>query len=130
MSFADLERGEGGIKRAPGQSPLRGNNNHGSNYGSNGHNGWNKGHDVFGDGNGLHLRHTKEVPLLFYSDNSLTNTALRATCFKIVTQADYDRKVKEISDQVFRISSNITSIQRLVGYVGTSKDTQEIRSKL
>ncbi|KAF9211044.1 hypothetical protein CPC16_010909 [Podila verticillata] len=94
MSFADLERGEGGIKRAPGQSPLRGN--HGSNYGSNGHNGWNKGHDVFGN----------------------------------VTPADYDRKVKEISDQVFRISSNITSIQRLVGYVGTSKDTEEIRSKL
>lgn len=58
-------------------------------------------------------------------DSSLANT-----CFNIVTQADYDRKVKEISDQVFRISSNITSIQRLVGYVGTSKDTQEIRSKL
>ncbi|KAF9338389.1 hypothetical protein BG006_003557 [Podila minutissima] len=99
MSFADLERGEGGIKRAQGPSPLRANNNHGnsSNYGSNGHNGWNKnGHDVFDD----------------------------------VTQADYDRKVKEISDQVFRISSNITSIQRLVGYVGTNKDTQEIRSKL
>ncbi|KAG0345747.1 hypothetical protein BG004_003178 [Podila humilis] len=47
-----------------------------------------------------------------------------------VTQADYDRKVKQISDQVFSISSNITSIQRLVGYLGTAKDTQDVRSKL
>jgi len=67
MSFADLERGEGGIKRAPGSSPLRGNNNHGNNYGSNGHNGWNKGPDVFSDGNGLPLKHTKK----FCSSTSL-----------------------------------------------------------
>ncbi|CAG8630348.1 31331_t:CDS:2 [Gigaspora margarita] len=37
---------------------------------------------------------------------------------------------KNISQQVFEIISNVVSIQRLINYIGTVKDTPEIRSKL
>ncbi|KAF9937687.1 hypothetical protein BGZ65_001175 [Modicella reniformis] len=42
----------------------------------------------------------------------------------------YQAKIKDISQQVFRISSNVTSIQRLVGFLGTQKDSQDVRTKL
>ncbi|KAF9424982.1 hypothetical protein BGZ94_007948 [Podila epigama] len=47
-----------------------------------------------------------------------------------VPQGDYDYMIKQISDQVFRISSNITSVQRLVEWLGTNKDSHDVRTKL
>ncbi|KAF8935404.1 t-SNARE [Dissophora ornata] len=100
MSFADLERGQGGIKRAvvPGPSPL-GRNNLSTNTAGNGNNNnrWNQS-----------------------GANSLDD----------VGQHAYETKIKHIGQQVFRISSNISSIQRLVGYLGTAKDSQDVRTKL
>ena len=48
----------------------------------------------------------------------------------IVSQHAYETKIKHIGQQVFRISSNISSIQRLVGYLGSAKDSQDVRTKL
>ncbi|KAF9357295.1 SNAP receptor [Mortierella sp. AD094] len=96
MSFADLERGQGGIKRGnvPGPSPL-GRNSVSSNGNGNGN--WNQqGTDSLGD----------------------------------VSQHAYQAKITHISQQVFRISSNVSTIQRLVGYLGTLKDSQDVRTKL
>ncbi|KAG0368772.1 hypothetical protein BGZ54_001196 [Gamsiella multidivaricata] len=42
----------------------------------------------------------------------------------------FQAKINHISQQVFRISSNVSSIQRLVGYLGTTKDSQDVRTKL
>ncbi|KAG0309327.1 hypothetical protein BGZ98_003442 [Dissophora globulifera] len=42
----------------------------------------------------------------------------------------YQTKIKHVSQLVFRISSNMSSIQRLVGYLGTAKDSQDVRTKL
>ncbi|KAF9179337.1 SNAP receptor, partial [Haplosporangium sp. Z 11] len=39
-------------------------------------------------------------------------------------------KVQQISQQVFRISSNVSSVQRLVGFLGTPKDSPDVRTKL
>ncbi|KAF9921553.1 hypothetical protein FBU30_008388 [Linnemannia zychae] len=81
MSFADLERGEGGFRRTrSGPSGLGGGNNGANNPGN--------------------------------------------------SQAEFSAKVNQISQQVFRISSNVSSIQRLVGFLGTNKDTEEVRNKL
>ncbi|RIB12049.1 t-SNARE [Gigaspora rosea] len=44
--------------------------------------------------------------------------------------SQYKSLSKSISQQVFEITSNVASIQRLVNYLGTAKDTPEIRSKL
>ncbi|KAG0237459.1 hypothetical protein BGW41_008401 [Actinomortierella wolfii] len=93
MSFADLERGEGGGFRRgnnAGISPLNNNNNH-----SGGSAAWNR----------------RGAP-----DN--------------VSQHAYKNRVQQISQQVFRISSNVSTIDRLVGFLGTSKDTAEVRQKL
>ncbi|KAF9427792.1 hypothetical protein BGZ76_002187 [Entomortierella beljakovae] len=46
------------------------------------------------------------------------------------TAAAFSARVKQISQQVFRISSNVSSIQRLVGFLGTNKDTEDVRNKL
>ncbi|KAG0318678.1 hypothetical protein BGZ97_003443 [Linnemannia gamsii] len=99
MSFADLERGEGGFRRTGGSGPSplgggngNGNNNNNNNGGNNSR--WNSGGNS-GD-----------------------------------AQAAFDAKVNQISQQVFRISSNVSSIQRLVGFLGTNKDTEDVRSKL
>ncbi|KAF9168845.1 hypothetical protein BGX21_010204 [Mortierella sp. AD011] len=93
MSFADLERGLGGIKRDNGPSPAP----FGRSVGGNGNGNWGqRGADSLGD----------------------------------VSQYAFQAKVKHISQQIFRISSNVSTIQRLVGYLGTSKDSQEVRTKL
>ncbi|KAK3827580.1 MAG: t-SNARE [Benniella sp.] len=81
MSFADLERGNNGVKRSnplirPGPGP-NGNSNSGG-----------------------------------------------------VGQIGYDNKIKQISGQVFRINSNLSSIQRMVDQLGTVKDSQDVRTKL
>ncbi|KAK3842742.1 MAG: t-SNARE [Linnemannia gamsii] len=99
MSFADLERGEGGFRRTGGSgpSPLGGGNGNGNNNNNNGGNNngrWNSG-GIPGD-----------------------------------AQAAFSAKVNQISQQVFRISSNVSSIQRLVEFLGTNKDTEEVRNKL
>ncbi|KAG0326516.1 SNAP receptor [Podila humilis] len=78
MSFADLERGQGGGRRAgggAGPSPLGGANGNGGN---------------------------------------------RA----------YEASIQQLSQQVFRISSNVSTIQRFVELLGTNKDTEEVRAKL
>ncbi|KAF9536881.1 hypothetical protein EC957_009499 [Mortierella hygrophila] len=101
MSFADLERGEGGFRRTGGSgpSPLGGNDNSNSGNNNNGNGGgsnnrWNSSGDP-GD-----------------------------------AQAAFSVKVNEISQQIFRISTNVSSIQRLVGFLGTNKDTEDVRNKL
>ncbi|CAI2182337.1 7668_t:CDS:2 [Funneliformis geosporum] len=44
--------------------------------------------------------------------------------------AQYNTLSKSISQQVFNITSNVANIQRLVSYLGTAKDTPEVRTKL
>ncbi|KAF9151080.1 hypothetical protein BG015_007115 [Linnemannia schmuckeri] len=100
MSFADLERGEGGFRRTGGSgpSPLGGGNGNGNN-GSNNNNGGN-------------------------------NNRWNSSGSPGDAQAAFSAKVNQISQQVFRISSNVSSIQRLVGFLGTNKDTEDVRNKL
>lgn len=43
---------------------------------------------------------------------------------------DYKTLALRVSQQVFHINGNITSIERLVGFLGTSRDTPDIRNKL
>ncbi|KAG0260412.1 hypothetical protein DFQ27_003528 [Actinomortierella ambigua] len=47
-----------------------------------------------------------------------------------VSRHAYQARLQQISQQVFRISRNVSSIDRLVGFLGTSKDTAEVRQKL
>ncbi|RHZ72830.1 hypothetical protein Glove_238g11 [Diversispora epigaea] len=42
----------------------------------------------------------------------------------------YKSLSKSISQQIFNITSNVASIQKLVSYLGTSKDTPDVRAKL
>jgi len=42
----------------------------------------------------------------------------------------FSARVQQISQQVFKINSNVSSIQRLVALLGTHKDTEELRTKL
>ncbi|KAG0302710.1 hypothetical protein BGZ98_007284 [Dissophora globulifera] len=42
----------------------------------------------------------------------------------------FSNRVNHISQQVFRISSNVSSIHRYVGFLGTNKDTEDNRNKL
>ncbi|GBC07541.1 hypothetical protein RclHR1_07520005 [Rhizophagus clarus] len=42
----------------------------------------------------------------------------------------YKNLSKNISQQVFNITSNVANIQRLVSHLGTTKDTPELRTKL
>lgn len=42
----------------------------------------------------------------------------------------YKTLSKSISQQVFNITSNVANIHRLVSYLGTTKDTPEVRTKL
>ncbi|CAO3684524.1 hypothetical protein CU097_011946 [Rhizopus azygosporus] len=43
---------------------------------------------------------------------------------------EYKKLTQRVSQQVFHINGNITSIERLVGFLGTSRDTPDIRNKL
>ncbi|KAF9115680.1 hypothetical protein BGX27_006924 [Mortierella sp. AM989] len=99
MSFADLERGEGGFKRGnvPGPTPLGRSNVSSNGNGNNRNSNWNRG----GPGN-----------------------------LGDVSEHAYEAKIKHISQQVFRIYSNITTIQRLISYLGTAKDSNDTRTKL
>ncbi|KAG0016581.1 hypothetical protein BGZ81_011145 [Podila clonocystis] len=99
MSFADLERGEGGVRRGgAGPSPLGGGGNNGNNNGNNNNN--NNNNNRWGQANAN------------------------------VNQRAYAATIQRISQQVFRISSNVSSIQKLVGLLGTNKDTEDARAKL
>ncbi|KAI8599323.1 t-SNARE [Dissophora ornata] len=42
----------------------------------------------------------------------------------------FSARVNQISQQVYRISTNVSSIQRFVGFLGTNKDTEDVRNKL
>ncbi|CEP10506.1 hypothetical protein [Parasitella parasitica] len=46
------------------------------------------------------------------------------------TDSDYKTLTQSVAQQVFHINGNITSINRLVGFLGTSRDTADIRNKL
>ncbi|KAI8641255.1 t-SNARE [Parasitella parasitica] len=46
------------------------------------------------------------------------------------TDSDYKTLTQNVAQQVFHINGNITSIERLVGFLGTSRDTPDIRNKL
>ncbi|KAF9584917.1 hypothetical protein BGW38_004668 [Lunasporangiospora selenospora] len=102
MSFADLERGENGIRRgnASGPAPLSGH--------------------VFGGNGASNNNHANNGRWNSRANNQPGGNA----------QAAYSSKIQQISQQVFRISSNVSSIQRLVGYLGTQKDTHDVRTKL
>ncbi|KAG0243419.1 t-SNARE [Mortierella sp. GBAus27b] len=104
MSFADLERGTGKSNNNNNtrQSPLI-RPGPGGNSNGNGNNGNN--------GNG---RWERGGP------DSRPDVGLLG----------YQTKIKQISQQVFRINTNVTSIQRLVGFLGTLKDSQDVRTKL
>jgi uncharacterized protein (UPF0210 family) len=43
---------------------------------------------------------------------------------------EYKKLTQTVSQQVFHINGNITSIEKLVGFLGTSKDTPYVRNKL
>ncbi|KAI8342332.1 t-SNARE [Chlamydoabsidia padenii] len=43
---------------------------------------------------------------------------------------DYKTLVQRVSQQVFRINGNITSIERLVNFLGGPRDTADVRNKL
>jgi len=43
---------------------------------------------------------------------------------------EYARLTQQISSQIQQISKNVTSIQRMVGQIGTSQDTDQFRQKL
>ncbi|GAA5813349.1 hypothetical protein MFLAVUS_006827 [Mucor flavus] len=45
-------------------------------------------------------------------------------------ESDYKTLTLRVSQQVFHINGNITSIERLVGFLGTARDTPDIRNKL
>ncbi|KAI8047738.1 t-SNARE [Gilbertella persicaria] len=44
--------------------------------------------------------------------------------------SDYKTLTQRVSQQVFHINGNITSIERLVGFLGTARDSPDIRNKL
>lgn len=43
---------------------------------------------------------------------------------------EYKTLVQRVSQQVFRINGNITSIERLVNFLGGPRDTADVRNKL
>lgn len=43
---------------------------------------------------------------------------------------EYKTLTQRVSQQVFHINGNISSIERLVGYLGGSRDTPDTRTKL
>lgn len=45
-------------------------------------------------------------------------------------QVDYKTLTQRVSQQVFHINGNITSIERLIGFLGTARDAPELRNKL
>lgn len=45
-------------------------------------------------------------------------------------ESDYKHLAQRVAQQVFHINGNITSIERLVGFLGTARDTTDIRNKL
>ncbi|KAH7057500.1 t-SNARE [Linnemannia elongata] len=101
MSFADLERGEGGFRRTGGSgpSPLGGGNGNGDNGNNN------------NNGGGSNNR---------WNPSGNPGDA----------QAAFSAKANQISQQIFRISSDVSSIHRLVEFLGTNKDTEDVRNKL
>lgn len=44
--------------------------------------------------------------------------------------SDYKNLAQRVAQQVFHINGNITSIERLVGFLGMARDTPDIRNKL
>ncbi|KAG2213055.1 hypothetical protein INT47_011204 [Mucor saturninus] len=45
-------------------------------------------------------------------------------------ESDYKNLSQRVAQQVFHINGNINSIERLVGFLGTARDTTDIRNKL
>lgn len=43
---------------------------------------------------------------------------------------EYKSLTQRVSQQVFHINGNITSIERLVAFLGTSRDNPDVRNKL
>ncbi|KAI7905450.1 t-SNARE [Cokeromyces recurvatus] len=46
------------------------------------------------------------------------------------SDSDYKMLTQRVSQQIFHINGNITSIERLIGFLGTLKDNPDIRNKL
>ncbi|CAO3632421.1 unnamed protein product [Mucor hiemalis] len=79
------------------------------------------------------------LPLSIMSFNNLEqglgspNTS-RISPHNINSTSDEERQYKEltqqIAQQIFHINGNINSIERLVGFLGTARDTSEIRGSL
>ncbi|KAK3824589.1 MAG: t-SNARE [Benniella sp.] len=65
-----------------------------------------------------------------YTDNNLSNQAGGSHVASRASAAAFSARVNKLSQQVFRISSNVASIQRLVDLLGTSKDTDDLRTEL
>lgn len=63
-----------------------------------------------------------------------TPNTSRISPYNINSTSDEERQYKEltqqIAQQIFHINGNINSIDRLVGFLGTARDTSEIRSSL
>ncbi|CAO3653231.1 unnamed protein product [Mucor hiemalis] len=58
------------------------------------------------------------------------STSQRARPSQQNGENDYKTLTQRVSQQVFHINGNITSIERLVGFLGTARDTPDIRNKL
>ncbi|EIE78785.1 hypothetical protein RO3G_03490 [Rhizopus delemar RA 99-880] len=50
--------------------------------------------------------------------------------FGVSSNPNRNNRTQGVSQQVFHINGNITSIEKLVGFLGTSKDTPYVRNKL
>lgn len=73
----------------------------------------------------LEPEYNNKVRLQHYNNNSNTKYATKEG-----GDNDYKSLTQSVSQQVFHINGNITSIERLVGFLGTSRDTPDVRNKL
>lgn len=83
-----------------------------------------------GAGNGRGSR--QNTPLLSGTITSFIlffNTLAHPILF-VDDDREYKTLTQRVSQQVFHINGNISSIERLVGYLGGSRDTPDTRTKL
>lgn len=82
------------------------------------------------------FRPHKELDLRNKVKKSLEKKKSKCSCnlfhfiFGLDGENDYKTLTQRVSQQVFHINGNITSIERLVGFLGTARDTPDIRNKL
>ncbi|CAG8484841.1 9234_t:CDS:10 [Acaulospora colombiana] len=96
---------------------------------------------AFGAITNLDVVHSKSCAFVEYQNVDSYKAALNAKAVKIGNESvfteerrgdelRYKNLSKNISQQIFTITSNMTSIRNLVGYLGTAKDTPDVRTKL